>query len=440
MPLSEHVSITITSAGVGVARAGFGVPLILSVNAAWSERTRTYTAIEGVAADFATTSPEYLAADALFGQEPHPETIMIGRAVGKPTMRYKVTASVVENAHTYKLLVKGPGITETIASFLSDGTATDAEIAAGLVIALNAVVGKNYTASGATSPIAITGTLAGDWVSVESLEPAYLKVELDHAEPTPTLATDLTAIRSENDTWYALYTLYNSDAYVKAAAAAIEPLAKIYCADLEMSESATLANGGGDTGDDLQTLNYNRTFTVYHPSPYYMSGAAWLGERLPYTPGAATWKFAQPSGVPAVNVTGTQSTNLVAKNINFLQTVAGIDIMREGVMVGGEFIDKVRDLDFLKDDVTKSVFEVLANASKVPFTDAGVAMIENALRGSLTRAVNLGIIDTDFTVSVPKVLAVSPSNRALRILPDIKFNCRMQGAVHSVKITGVVSV
>lgn len=440
MALSDHVSLTITNASVGVPRAGFGIPLILSCNAAFSERVRSYNAIEDVADDFASTTPEYLAAQAMFSQSPKPTTVMIGRAVGKPTMRYKITASTVESLHVYKLLVSGPGITTTTVTYTADGTASDAEVAAGLVSALNGVTGKNYTASGSSSPIAVTGDAAGNWFSIESLEPTYLKIELDHAEPATTIATDLTNIRAENDSWYALYTLYNSDDYVKKTAAAIEPLKKIYNADLVMSESATLADGGGDTGDDLQGLNYDRTFTTYHPSPAAMNGASWMGSRLPYEPGSATWKFARPNGQTAVNLTSTQATNLVAKNINFLQTTAGIDIMREGVMVGGEYIDKIRDLDWLEDEVTKSVFEVLAGVARVPMTNAGIAMIENALRGALKRAFNKGVIDADFVITVPKITDISAGNRAIRLLPDVKFSCRMQGAVHSVQITGVVSV
>ncbi len=443
MALQEHVLLTLENASVGVARASYGYPLILSCHAAFSERVRTYTAIDGVADDFGSTTPEYLAAQAFFSQEPHPEKIYIGRAVGKPSMRYKITASIVENLHAYKLLVSGPGITTTTVTFTADGSALDAEIAAGLVTQLNLVVGKNYTATGASSPISVTGTNPGDWFSIESLEPTYLKIEMDHAEPATTVAADLTAIRAVDDSWYMLYTLYNSDAYVKAAAAAIEGITtnpKMYAADLNHSEVATLADGGGDTLDDLQGLNYDRTFVTYHPSPVRMAGAAWAGTRLPYSPGSATWKFAQPDGVPAVTLTSTQSTNLVNKNGNFLQTTAGLDIMREGVTVGGEFIDKVRDLDWLKEEVEKSVFEVLVGAKKVPMTNAGIAMVENALRGALTRAFNAGVIDSDFSISVPKVSAISTSNRALRILPDIKWSARMQGAVHKVLISGVISV
>lgn len=447
MALSEHVTLTLTNGTVGVARAGFGVPLILSVNAAWSERVRTYTDIEGVGEDFDTDSPEYLAANELFSQEPHPETIKIGRAVGKPTQRYKITVSTVENLHVYKLLVKGPDLTETTVTYTADASATDGEIIIGLVAALDAVLADDgvtpqsvYTPAGTTSPASVTADTAGAWFSIESLEPTYLKIEQDHAEPATTLATDLTAIRAEDDTWYALYTLYNSDDYVKKAAAAIEPLTKIYAADLNNSESATLADGGGDTGDDLQTLNYDRTFTTYSPSPASMAGAAWLGTRLCIEPGAATWKFAQPNALAAVNLTDTQATNLVNKNINFLQTTSGIDSFREGKMVGGEFIDKIRDLDWLRDDLTKAVYGVLVSNLKIAYTAAGIAQIEAAIRGSLQRAYERGIIDSDFTVTVPKISATSDSDRALRLLTGVKFSCRMQGAVHKVNITGVVSV
>lgn len=450
--LSEHVSLTITQDSVGIARAGFGVPLILSCNATFAERVRFYSDLPSLVDDgFATTSPEYLAASALLSQSPHPESIAIGRAVGKPTMRYKVTVSTVANSHTYKLLVKGPNLTTTTVSYTSDGTATDGEICAGLVTALNAVTATDgvtpesvYVASGATSPITILASTAGAWFSVESLEPGYLKIEQDHAEPATTLATDLDAIELESSDWYVLITLYNSDAYVKAAAAWIESAAnpKLYAADLSASETVTLASGGGDTADDLKVLAYTRTFVCYHPSPYDMFGAAWCGQVLPLNPGSETWKFKALTGVTPVATTGTHRTNLRAKKANWIQTVAGRNITMEGTTCDGDFIDNQRGLDWLQDDMTKAVFGALVAAKKVPFTNAGIAMIENEVMGSLKRAVNMGILDTleKDAVQVPKVKDVSSTNRGLRLLPDIKFKCRLAGAIHKVVISGVVSV
>ncbi len=533
--LSEHVSITITSANVNVQRLGFGIPLILSCNAAFGERVRSYLSIESVAADFASDTPEYLAANALFSQEPAPQTVMIGRAVGKPTLAYRgdVVAAGVVAGNVYGIDVAGPGITatevrytaladitfttthatetftsvahgmltgagpfrvsnsggglpagisvdtdywiirltadtfqlatsranalaETELLITSDGTGTHTlrraqndVVVAQLVQGLNDVVGNNYTAAqvtgaGETDYFTVTADSAGAWFSLATTDNQLLGLQMTHAEPATTIATDLTAIRAANDSWYMLYTLYNSDAYVKAAAAAIEPLTKIYGADLHMSESATLADGGGDTGDDLQALNYDRTFTTYHPSPLRMAGAAWAGTKLPIQPGATTWMDAQPDGVPVFSLTDTHATNLVAKNINFIQTTAGVDAMREGKMVGGEFIDVIRDLDYLKNDIQVSIYELIAAASKagrkIPMTNAGIAQVEAVLRGCLLRAVAMGIIDADFEITVPRVSAISTSNRGLRKLPDVKFNCRLQGAIHRVEVTGVVSV
>jgi hypothetical protein len=523
MALSDHVSLTISAGTVSVGRAGFGIPLILSVNAAWSERVRTYTDIEGVAEDFATTAPEYLAANALFSQEPRPETIKIGRAAGKPTQVYTISLPTITLGATYEINVVGQGITAATASYTTaadlaytavdvgdvftaaghgfttgdgpfrlaaggpTGTAADTNywiikltvdtfqlattkadaiaeteltissagsgtlyrnqndtIIAQLVQDLNAVTGLNYLAvhtAGAleTDTIVVTATTAGNWFSLEASNLTLIKIDQTHAEPGTTVATDLAAIIAEDDSWYALYTLYNSDAYVKAAAAAIESRKKIYIADLNNSESATLADGGSDTGDDLQTLNYDRTATMFHPNPSAMAGAAWMGTRLPYEPGSATWKFAQPD-IAAVSLTSTQATNLVAKNINFVQTVAGIDIAREGKMVGGEFIDVIRDLDWLEDDMTAAVFETLASNPKVPYTNAGIALIEAAVHGSLLRAAARGIIDSDFTVVVPLVSATSSADRAIRLLSGVKFQCRLAGAIHKVTINGVVTV
>lgn len=446
MSLSDHVQISITADSLGVATAGFGIPLILSVNASFAERIRYYEDVSDVAEDFSvTTSPEYLAASAIFAQSPHPEQIAIGRAAGQPTQRYKVTVSTVDDAHLYKLTVKGEGVTATDVEYQAVTSDVDADIAAGLVAALNLVTGANFTATGVASPISITGDAAGNWFSIESTEVGYLKIEQDHAEPATTLAADITAISNENDDWYALYTLYNSEAYVKAAAAAIESLKKIYIADLSMSETVTLAaagTGSSDPADDLATLEYDRTATVYHPSPASMCGAAWMGTRLHTDPGTENWKFAAPSGVTAVTLTATHKVNLRAKNCNVLQSIGGTPRMWNGTMVSGEFIDTTRGLDALENDMQTEVYNALAGALKVPFTDAGIALIENEVIGSLDRFVQRGFLSSNPapTVTVPEAADVSSANKEIRTLPDVKFSATLAGAVNKVNVTGVVSV
>ncbi len=440
MPLSDHVSLTISQDTVGVARAGFGTPLILSCNAAGPERVKTYTDILGVAEDHATDSPEYLAARAIFSQSPHPSRIKIGRAAGAPTLKYTITP-VVQDLHTYTIHVKGEGITAESVSYTSDGTATAQEICDGLRTALDAVVGENYGLTGTTTVI-VTGDAAGDWFSLEVDNIADLAIVCDHAEPATTIATDLTAISNEDDDWYCLITLYNSTAYVAAAAAAIEALKKIYLVDVNDSSACTVAEGSGtDVLDDIDEANYERTAGAYHPDPSEFFAAAWAGRCLSLDPGSLTFAYKTLAGVTAPTFTATHRSNLEARGASYYKSEAGVDFVWEGKRGDGDYIDVTRDLDWLDDEIRTSVFGALAGANKIPYTDAGVNVLVGRLKKALRKAQSRGVLttDTDPVVTYPKVADVDSADKAARHYPDLKFSATLAGAIHRVTIIGVVS-
>jgi hypothetical protein len=423
-----------------VARAGFGVPLILSHKAGTGARVASYsTLLEVSTAGYAVTGPEYLAAQALFGQNPRPATIKIGRGNLQPTQVYRITPTAV-NSTVYTVACAGEGVTSGNATFTSDASATVAEITAALETALNAIVGANFTAVDDTTHLTVTGDAAADWFSLEALDPTILQMEQLHVDPG--VATDLAAISVEDDEWYCLLTNYNSNAYVLAAVAYIEATKKIYLFDVNESEAITTTVGNSDTLDDIATANRTRTGGTYHPSPVAMNSAGWAGVCLPQEPGSISWNLKAPSGPPAVSLTTTQRANLVARNANFFQTTAGSDRMSSGTTGDGNFLDVRRSLDWLDDDLSKTVFENLAAGGKVPFTDAGVRVITSAIKASLQRAVDRGILAEDpaFLVTAPKVADVSVANKANRILPDVSFSGTLAGAIHTVTITGVVSV
>lgn len=441
MTLTDHVQLAITVDNVGIARAGFGVPLILSHNAAFAERVRYYTSLAGVAADFAvTSSPEYRAAAAVFAQSPRPSKLAIGRAALKPTQVFTLSVATVRNSHTYQIKVKGQGFADATAEYTSDASATDGEIATGLVAALNAVTGNNYTAAGATSPFTVTGDAAGSWFSLEVVSVDDLSIAQTHADPG--VATDLAAIALADPGWYGLITLYNSEALVNAAAAWAESNGKLYVPDTNASASVTAASGGGDVLDDIRTGSYTRTMGVYHPSPAAFLAAAWLGRWLPTEPGQATAKFKTLAGVDAVVLTATHKTNLRAKRGNSYEEIAGRPITWEGT-VGSTvygFLDVRRDVDWLDDEVSKSVFGVLAGADKVPYTSEGIAMVEGAVRGAVARAVTQGVLAPGSTsVEAPDIADVAPADKSARQLRDVKFAGTLAGAIHSViPLNGVV--
>jgi len=444
--LTDYVTITITQNTVGITRAGFGVPMILSATAAYTERIRFYTDLASVAVDFAvTTSAEYLAANAMFSQNPAPPRIAIGRSALKPTQITQLTAvNPTGNLnYVYKLTVRGKGFADTVVTFTSDGTPTDAEYAAGIVAALNGVASKNYTATGAASPVSVTGTNPGDWFSIEVGDPATQKATMTHADPG--VATDLAAIALENSSWYALYTLYNSKLYAIAAAGWIESAGlKIYVCESQDTNSITTAVTNGELLDTIKTNAYARTLGFYHPSPANMAGAALLGRCLPIDAGSVTFFGKTLAGVAPVNLTATHRQNLTDRRASSYETVAGVNITFGG-QVGSTttgFLDVRRDLDWLQDDMSKAVFGMIVGANKVLFTDAGIAMVETEVRGSLKRATDRGILAENpaFVVTVPAAADVDSGNKAARTLPNVKFSGTLAGAIHKVQLVGTVSI
>lgn len=152
MAVSEFIKFTLQVNNSGVSQEGFGTPLYISYSATWPEVVRTYSQYADVLADFAIGTPEALAANAAFAQNPHPDTFKIGRGTLPPTQQYTMGAIVVSNATPYQVQVDGPGITSTLASYTSAGTSNLADIHNGVIAALNAVTGKNYLAAFAAMP------------------------------------------------------------------------------------------------------------------------------------------------------------------------------------------------------------------------------------------------------------------------------------------------
>jgi hypothetical protein len=280
------------------------------------------------------------------------------------------------------------------------------------------------------------------------MDPTYLSSEQTTAAPSsPTVAADILAIDLASSDWYSLVTLYNSGDYVKAVAAQIEGMTKLYLADMsDTSMILVTSTGSADAADDLATSAYARTATMYHPSPANMMAAAWLGKVSPILPGADNWAYKTLAGVSPVKLNATHIDNLRDRNSNYYYTVKGRNITFPGTTTNGSadngYIDVIRSLDWARDDMQSGVFEVLAAATKVPYTKRGIAMVENAMRASLQRGVARGVWSDDPApiVTMPKLSEISAGDKTARILPDCKFFATLAGAINKVEIIGVVSV
>ncbi len=116
---SDHVVINLTIQSTGLARNGYGIPLILSHNATFAQRVRYYSSIAAVAADFPTDGPTYRTATVAFAQTPKPRFVAVGRATGTVLQQYDIGISQVAVGQLYSIVAKGKGITDTTVSYVA---------------------------------------------------------------------------------------------------------------------------------------------------------------------------------------------------------------------------------------------------------------------------------------------------------------------------------
>ena len=425
------VSVTIDAQTASPIGAQFGKLLCVGFHNKFLERVREYTSLAGMIADgFATTSALYRMAQTAFSQNPRPPSVLVGRLTTASTMVVTLTP-VAQNSRTYNIVVDG-----FAASFTADSTATAAEIVTGLIAAINATA-TPVTATGTTT-LVLTADVAGAVFSVE-----YDAQDFTSQNTTPDtsgIAAQIAAIQAENDSWFALAMDSWGKAEIIAAAAYIETQKKIFVACT--NDADVLAAGSSDVVSTIKALNYDNTSVWFSRNPHNYLNVGVAASMLTTQPGSATWKFKTIEGVSADSFTPTELGRLVAKNCNHYIAAAGVSYTAEGVAVGGEFIDTVVFIRWLANEIQIAMFTVKMNLPKVPLTDAGYALAENALRGALQRGVAAGGIDGSdpaaIVINVPRARNLSPADRAARRMTGITWSAPLAGAAHATTFTGAL--
>lgn len=300
-------------------------------------------------------------------------------------------------------------------------------------------VAAPVTASGVSGTKVVCTAAAGELHTYERVTAGSLSL-LD-ATTNPGVATDLAAVLAADADWYGLILDSNSAAEVTAAAAWAESTKKLF--GYQTSDTAHLSSGSTTClAYTMKAAGYAYTEGAFAPKLGASDAeiaAAWMGAQFPKDRGASTWKFKTLAGVSSYDLTSSQRAALEGYNLNYYTTAGGVAITGPGVSAAGEFIDVTRDLDGLTARLQEGVYGVLIANEKVPFTDAGVSLVLGAVRAALTAEVAAGVLAPGFTVTAPKVAAVSSADKALRTLPDVTFQATLAGAIHNLTITGRVS-
>lgn len=424
--LDNVIQITLTRSSTPVTVASFQIPLILAAFTNFSERTRTYTDFKSVTADFSSSDKVYTIANQLFGQSTVgavPPSIVVGR---RQVDSVTFTPTVVDST-AYTVTLNG-----VVYTFTSGVGATATTIVTGLKAAIGSPTGITVTG---TTTLTLAVTVAGTAWSVKS----STNLVAVNAAPTETWANALTAVSDSNDVWYALVAETHTAADVQALSAAITASRKIF--GTSSQDIVVPTTGTTDIASTLKAISAGRTYGVYLPTAdAEYPEAVWMGSQLAYTPGSNDWDFKRGVGATVSKLNDTARVNLRTKNMNMYTAVGGVNVFQDGNMFDGTPIDQVIIEDWLYARLQEQIYFRLVNTLKVPMTNAGLVIVENEIRSVLSQAEANGAIDRGWSVTVPDVLDIPVTLRALRTAGVFQFRVRLAGSIRKVIINGFLAI
>lgn len=444
MSLSDFSTVAITAQGPALTQVGFGTLMCVGYHTYFTQRARTYTDTSGMVTDgFLTTDPLYLMVQRAFQQKPRPVSVKVGRLALPFTQVVKFGVVAAQNNAVYGFTATRGAVSASI-TYTADGTATVAEIVAGLAAAVEAsTLSAPLTAVSAdtNTTCSITDTVPGTitYYSGWSDNLTFSDVTID-----PGIATDLAAIINYDADWYGLAIDLNTKLITTAAANWAETQLLLFASNT--SDSAVFDSASTtDIAYVLKALTLGRTLLYFSANTTLdYSGVAAFAERSTHDPGTkgagGTWHAKVLTGRPADTLSPTRKANLRAKNVNVYITTAGRNHTLDGKVIGGEFADKVRFLDWFGIRLQERIATAELNNDVIPYDDRGISIMLGEVNAMLAIGVAAeGIVAGTETSSAPLSANASSADRAARVLNNVAFGFRIAGAIHLVNITGTVT-
>ena len=457
--VDKFVSVTVSQETASVSQAGFGTPMWLGQVSAAIIPTRvgTYESlVEMTDAGFATTDRAYLWAQTVAGQTPAPERWKIGRRIAGTKQVATLTITTVDVgawtmtidgvAYTYTAdgldteLTVAQGLLDLIAASDtntdSNGTAVTvptATLVAATFTVTAIVAGEDFSIAGGFTP---PGGGAGTW--------AITTAGVASAE---TITAALNAVQVEDDDFYFVNIENRNEPDQLLANTWVASQAKVLV--LQTSDPEVLTTTGGNTGLLLAATANKRTHLRWYHRPKDFCDGAMTGRAAAFdldaAQGAGTWAIKQLGVVTPSKLTSAQRDGAIASGADVYISTGGRGTTVTGASVEGEFMDFQTTIDWTTSRIQEDVFAPMATTpTKIPYTDAGIAVIKAAVLGRL----KIGVTNWHFSgddptlpsVDVPRSRDVSTADRSARNLRNVRGRAIYASAIHKVFVTVNVTV
>lgn len=476
IPISDIIQVNIAVSPNAVAVEGFGPLLFLSkeFSPAPGEAVpvRQYASMAAVSADF-PSGEIYKAALAWYSQKPTPKYFLVGAITHDDITAATpgtVTASAAATLETITALTGGvlsvnvDGIDRSTApinfSSASDfaaaaSMANAALVAANIPVTMTQVTGTFKVTTNSEGSNSIIGDVYGSAAPAFKLDSASSPVYV-HGTDEVSIGTDLNAILNSTFDFFfvAIDRAYRGSAAgdnQMTVAKWAEANEKVFgWAD---SDKQILVPGAESSFKRAKEQNLQRTLLVYdasdngdeYPEISILGRASTVNFNVANS--ALVLAFKQGPAIKTADLSPNQLAALERVNGNAFINVGGNTMFYNGKMADGTWFDTVQGVSWLTAKIRANVFNLFyTSTTKIPWTETGVALVNQQVTLALELAVTNGLIapgydnEGTFYADGYKVLstdlALMQSQKGARIWEGTSFIAIGSGALQGAVISG----
>jgi hypothetical protein len=223
-----------------------------------------------------------------------------------------------------------------------------------------------------------------------------------------TINTSLDTLLAAFNGFYAVATDSRLQAELELLAA--WALANDRLAIIQSSDAAIIAGTALNLFEVLNDANSNRTAGIWadDDAEYQDCGWAAMGLSPDMDTQSSVWYDRILSGFTTADVTVAERTAVTGENGNLLLDFYGVGKTSPGTLFGGGWIDDLVLNDWFKARAEEAIAQLkldqVAQNSKIPYTNRGLAMIEDRIRGVYSKGVAAGhFAENSLVMDVPDI-------------------------------------
>lgn len=208
---------------------------------------------------------------------------------------------------------------------------------------------------------------------------------------------------------------------------------KVYLAMSNLPADIVAANDSS-----AETTNSDRTTYFYETaSAITYNEMRAMGKFCAATTGSWVAASQLLSGAVDTKLSDTQYDEAIINRMNFFANFGDLVALQNGQASSGEWLDVIVNLDYVDARLEEALALLKISRDKISYDDDGIALEENAIRGVLGTAQDLGIFSS-YTITSKTAAEVGSQVRGTREYAGFNWTAVLEGAIQYTDVRGNV--